>query len=72
MLDHRDAYWTYDEEAAKEIGEHLYYFAPVNRKPPPYTTQRVVRAIVDIANDGTLAGVELVYDMPPPPKKEVL
>ena len=36
--------------------------------PPPYTKQREVRAIIDIADDGTLAGVELIDGMPPPPK----
>jgi hypothetical protein len=60
----RDAYWTHDDSSG--IG-HLYYFAPTGRCPPPYKTQREVRAIIDIADDGTLAGVELVDDMPPPP-----
>lgn len=63
----RSAYWTYDTEAAKDIGEHLYYFAPTNRAPPPYKTQRRVTAIIDIAADGTLAGVELIDGMPAPP-----
>ncbi len=62
------AYWTHDDEAAKDIGDHLYYFAPANRQPPPYKNQRRVEAIIDIADDGTLAGVELIYNMPPPPK----
>jgi hypothetical protein len=63
----RPAIWTYSEEDFKAIGEHLYYFAPANAAPPPYRTQREVIAIIDIADDGTLAGVELVYKMPPPP-----
>lgn len=63
-----DAHWTYDIEAFKDIGEHLYYFAPVTRQPPPYKHQRIVNAIIDIADDGSLAGVELIYNMPPPPK----
>jgi hypothetical protein len=67
-MEHRQAYWTHDDEAAKDIGEHLYYFAPSNRAPPPYTTQRRVTAIIDVAPDGTLAGVELIDDMPPPPE----
>ena len=62
----RPAIWTHDAEAAKNVG-HLYYFAPTDAAPPPYTTQRHVRAIIDIADDGTLAGVELIDDMPPPP-----
>ncbi len=33
--------------------------------PGPYLTQRHVKAIVDIASDGTLAGVELIDSMPP-------
>ena len=63
------AYWTHDDEAAKDVG-HLYYFAPTNRRPPPYKNQREVRAIIDIAEDGTLAGVELIDNMPPPPTGE--
>lgn len=66
-LEHQPAYFTYDLAAAETIGEHLYYFAPIGRAKPPYTTQRHVRAIIDIAADGTLAGVELIDDMPPPP-----
>lgn len=60
-------WWTHDAEAAKDIGDHLYYFAPASRTPPPYKTQRHVTAIIDVASDGTLAGVELINDMPPPP-----
>src|SRR5690606_10526444 len=47
----------------------LYYFAPEHRTPGPYAVQREVSAIIDIAHDGTLAGVELIDDMPPPPKQ---
>jgi hypothetical protein len=65
----RPAYWTHDDEAATDTG-HLYYFAPTERAPPPYTRQIEVEAIIDIADDGTLAGVELIYDMPPPPTAE--
>lgn len=57
------AYWTYDPKA------EAYYFAPVQRTEPPYLVQRHVTAILDIASDGTLAGIELVLgDLPPPPK----
>lgn len=56
------AYWTYDAEA------HTYYFAPNSRTPPPYHEQRRVEAILDIASDGTLAGIELVEGaLPMPP-----
>lgn len=65
-MKHRPAYWTHDDKAAKDVG-HLYYFAPTNRSPGPYRNQRRVTAIIDIADDGTLAGVELIDDMPPPP-----
>lgn len=58
------ARYTHDDSA--DVG-HLYYIEIDGRSPPPYTTQREVRAIVDIATDGTLAGIELIDDMPPPP-----
>ncbi len=45
---------------------HLYYVRLKVRHPPPYTTQRRVEAILDIADDGTLAGIELIDEMPPP------
>lgn len=45
---------------------NMYYVKVKGRMPPPYLTQRRVTAIVDIASDGTLAGIELVDDMPPP------
>lgn len=64
----RAAYWTFDEKTAEEHGHRLYYFAPTDRAPGPYRNQRHVTAIIDIADDGTLAGVELIDDMPPPPK----
>jgi hypothetical protein len=64
QLEQRKAYFTFDEEARREFGECLYYFAPLTRTPGPLV-QRYVQAIVDIAPDGTLAGVELIYDMPP-------
>lgn len=57
------AFWTYDGEA------EAYYLAPETRCAPPYREQRHVTAILDIADDGTLAGVELVMgNLPPPPK----
>ena len=63
-LKKRPAYWTYDDMAG-----HAYYFAPTERTAPPYLRQIAVTAILDIASDGTLAGVELVDGrLPPPPK----
>jgi hypothetical protein len=63
-LEKRQAYWTCDQTASGP----LYYFAPMNRQPGPYE-QREVTAILDIAADGTLAGVELVmHGLPPPPR----
>ena len=64
----RPAYWTFDEKVAKDHGPNLYYFAPEGHASGPYLMQRHVTAIIDIAGDGTLAGVELIDDMPPPPK----
>lgn len=62
-LERRPAYFTYDP---KHGG--AYYFAPSERAPQPYLVQREVTAILDIAADGTLAGVELVFgELPPPP-----
>ncbi len=66
MLDKHKAYFTYDKAAFNDIGEHLYYFGPINRANPPYKNQRKVTAIIDIADDGNLAGVELIDNMPPP------
>ena len=64
----RDAYFTCDESEPRAGA--LYYFAPQPRHPGPYLRQREVKAIIDIAEDGTLAGVELIDDMPPPPKTD--
>ena len=60
----REAYWTYCDSGD---GDRSYYFAPTDRQPPPYGEQREVRAVIDIAPDGTLAGIELIDDMPPAP-----
>lgn len=67
-LERKPAHWTFDDQSEREHGLRLYYFAPASRAPPPYTTQRRVTAIIDIAEDGTLAGVELIDDMPPSPR----
>jgi hypothetical protein len=66
----RLAFWTHDD-AARASG-HLYYFALADRAPPPYHQQKHVQAILDIAEDGTLAGVELIDDMPPPPSSPAI
>lgn len=55
------ATFTYEHSEAG----NLYYFAPQTRAPGPFREQRYVNAIVDIASDGTFAGVELIDDMPP-------
>lgn len=61
-MEKNDAYFTYDPEA------RAYYFAPRNREKPPYRRQQQATAILDIAEDGTLAGVELIIgDLPLPP-----
>lgn len=49
------------------IAGHIYYVKLADAKPPPYLVQRRVEAILDIAEDGTLAGIDLIDDMPPPP-----
>jgi hypothetical protein len=64
-MEKRPAYFTYDP---KHGG--AYYFAPNDRAAPPYLTQREVTAVLDIAADGSLAGVELVMgELPPPPDR---
>ena len=62
-MERRDAYWTCEQT---EHG-NLYYFAPLDRAKPPFLKQRHVAAIIDVADDGTLAGIELIEGMPPPP-----
>lgn len=65
FLDRRPAYWTYQDEP------RAYYFAPTDCSPSPYRRQVQVTANLDVAEDGTLAGVELVLgDLPPAPKNE--
>ena len=62
------ATWTYDHDTG------VYYFAPTNRAKPPYLRQRIVEAVVDIAADGSIAGVELGVwgDAPPPPPPQLV
>jgi hypothetical protein len=67
-LKKHSAWWTFDERASEEHGLRLYYFSPSNRGRPPYREQLHVEAILDIAADGTLAGIELIHgDLPLPP-----
>lgn len=62
---------TFTHENDEHAG-HLYYIKIAGRTSGPYTNQRHVDAIIDIADDGTLAGVELIDNMPPPPAIESL
>lgn len=63
-LSERPATWTCE---TSDVHGPLYYIALTERSAPPYRNQKHVEAILDIADDGTLAGVELVDDMPVPP-----
>lgn len=60
----RAAYWTWCDQA------RAYYFRPVQAKPPPYLAQIEVTAILDVAADGTLAGVEIIDSRVPPPPSD--
>ena len=48
------AFWTYDSEV------RAYYFAPTSRRPSPYRRQIEATVVLDIADDGSLAGIELL------------
>lgn len=67
LLERYKAVFTHEDSG--DTG-HLYYFAPLGAKQSFSTKE--VKAIIDVAQDGTLVGVELIYDMPPPPKMSVL
>lgn len=68
MMKRHPAFWTFDEWAYRQYGFKLYYFAPIARRAAPYKKQIHVEAIIDIADDGTLAGIEIISDeMPLPP-----
>lgn len=58
---------TYTCDHDNGVTGPLYYFALAGCSPGPYRAQRSVEAILDIADDGSLAGVELIDNMPPPP-----
>lgn len=52
VLKQLSASYTHDPEA------EMYYFAPSERAPGPYKKQIKISAMVDIASDGSFAGVE--------------
>ena len=60
-----EATWICD---TNRVVGNLYQINFAEARKPPYRIQRHVEAILDIADDGTLAGVELIDNMPPPPK----
>lgn len=63
--EHMGASFTYDDEVG------AYYFQPKLRAEPPYERQMHTVAIVDVAQDGTLAGIEIIdAEVPPPFKTE--
>lgn len=64
-----EATYTCDMTHSAVVGP-LYYFSLKSRSPGPYKNQKRVEAIIDVADDGTLAGVELVFNMPAPPDKD--
>jgi len=52
------AYWTYDEDAK------AWYFGLNERSLGPYRTQIKVSAILDLDDEGRLAGVEILDGKP--------
>ncbi len=61
------ATYTFDWTAYLHHGLTLYYIRLGDRKPPPYLKQVHVSAILDVASDGTLAGIEIIDYSPLPP-----
>ena len=58
------ATWKVDDEHG-----YLWYVKLDSRRKPPYLKQIQVTAIIDVADDGTVAGIEIVdTKMPGPPK----
>jgi len=51
------ARWTYDEARA-------WYFALNERAAGPYREQIVVKAVIDLDDEGRLAGVEIIEGKP--------
>lgn len=60
-----DAKWSCNH--GEDTGP-LWYFSISGRTDGPYKKQRRVKAIIDVADDGALAGIELIDNMPPAPK----
>lgn len=60
-LKKKSAWWTYCPDA------RAYYFRPSAAAKPPYLRQIQVEAIIDVAADGTLAGIEIIDTKAPPP-----
>jgi len=60
---YREARWTHSGWR----GRHNYFFEPADRASE-HCRREVQEAILLIANDGTLAGIELVGIGVPPPK----
>lgn len=58
---HGPAIWSYDYEA------EAWYVRIEPRRKPPYIRQIHVEAIIDVADDGSLAGIEIIDDKCPPP-----
>lgn len=61
---HHKATFTVEQS---DVGNLYYFYLPA--RVPGKLTQRHVEAIIDIAPDGTLVGVELIDNMPPPPQQ---
>lgn len=56
-----EAYWTHDPSTG------AWYIGLEERRPAPYTRQVTVEAVLDIADDGSLAGIEIVDPAAPGP-----
>lgn len=54
-----DASWSYDNDAG------AWYFKLCQRAEPPYTHQRRAEVIINLDNEGRLAGVELLEPLAP-------
>lgn len=47
-------YWRYDDEV------QAWYFGLAERAAPPYKRQVIVEAVVDLDDDGRVAGFEIL------------
>lgn len=50
------AFYTHEDDPV--VG-NLWYFAPADRRPGPYRRQVKTEVTIDLAEDGTLAGIEI-------------